>query len=107
VEYCNGTKDTYWANLRRSNGHEEPYNVKYWALGNECYGEWQVAQSTKEDYAKKAYQWAKALKLLDPNINLILCGELGYVECTPSFSSSPSPPPVLSQLNAQSRSAPP
>jgi len=91
VEYCNGTKDTYWANLRRSNGHEEPYNVKYWALGNEYYGEWQVAQSTKEDYAKKEYQWAKALKLLDPNINLIPCGELGYVECTPSFSSSPSP----------------
>ncbi|KAF8249106.1 Arabinosidase C [Wilcoxina mikolae CBS 423.85] len=80
VEYCNGTKDTYYANLRRANGREEPYNVKYWALGNECYGEWQVAQMTKEDYAKKAYQWAKALKLLDPSICLILCGELGYVE---------------------------
>jgi len=35
---------------------------------------------TKEDYAKKAYQWAKALKLMDPSIHLILCGELGYVE---------------------------
>jgi alpha-N-arabinofuranosidase len=35
VEYCNGTKDTYYANLRRKNGHPEPYNVKYWALGNE------------------------------------------------------------------------
>lgn len=33
---------------------------------------------TKEDYAKKAYQWAKALKLLDPSITLILCGETGY-----------------------------
>lgn len=33
---------------------------------------------TKEDYAKKAYQWAKALKLLDPSIVLILCGETGY-----------------------------
>lgn len=32
---------------------------------------------TKEDYAKKAYQWAKALKLLDPTITLILCGETG------------------------------
>lgn len=32
---------------------------------------------TKEDYAKKAYQWAKALKLLDPSITLILCGETG------------------------------
>lgn len=33
---------------------------------------------TKEDYAKKAWQWAKALKLLDPTITLILCGETGY-----------------------------
>src|ERR1700761_6073325 len=33
---------------------------------------------TKEDYAKKAYQWAKALKLLDPSITLILCGETGH-----------------------------
>jgi alpha-N-arabinofuranosidase len=33
---------------------------------------------TKEDYAKKAYQWAKALKLLDPSITTILCGETGY-----------------------------
>jgi alpha-N-arabinofuranosidase len=33
---------------------------------------------TKEDYAKKAYQWAKALKLLDPSITLILCGETGF-----------------------------
>ncbi|KAM7189910.1 putative alpha-L-arabinofuranosidase C [Naviculisporaceae sp. PSN 640] len=78
VEYCNGTKDTYYANLRRKNGRQEPYNVKYWALGNEVYGAWQVAQMTKEDYAKKAYQWAKALKLLDPSIQLILCGESGF-----------------------------
>ncbi|KAF2870761.1 glycoside hydrolase superfamily [Massariosphaeria phaeospora] len=78
LEYCNSTQDTHYANLRRKNGREEPYNVKYWALGNECYGPWQVAQLTKEDYAKKAYQWAKALKLLDPTITLILCGETGY-----------------------------
>jgi alpha-N-arabinofuranosidase len=52
--------------------------VKYWALGNECWGPWQVEQMTKEDYAKKAYQWAKALKLQDPTITTILCGETGY-----------------------------
>src|SRR5882672_6512748 len=42
VEYCNGTGDTYYANLRRQNGREQPYNVKYWCLGNEMYGEWQI-----------------------------------------------------------------
>lgn len=78
VEYCNGTKDTYYANLRRQNGHEEPYRVKYWALGNEIWGPWQVEQMTKEDYAKKATQWAKALRLLDPSLCLILCGETGH-----------------------------
>ncbi|KAI4615297.1 uncharacterized protein J4E88_010454 [Alternaria novae-zelandiae] len=78
LEYCNSDRDTYYANLRRKNGREKPYNVKYWALGNECWGPWQVEQMTKEDYAKKAYQWAKALKLLDPTIVTILCGETGY-----------------------------
>ncbi|KAI5928067.1 glycoside hydrolase superfamily [Camillea tinctor] len=77
VEYCNGTRDTHYANLRRANGHPEPYRVKYWALGNECWGPWQVEQMTKEDYAKKAVQWAKALRLLDPDICLILCGQDG------------------------------
>ncbi|KAF2188040.1 glycoside hydrolase family 51 protein [Zopfia rhizophila CBS 207.26] len=78
LEYCNSTQNTYYANLRRQNGREKPYNVKYWALGNEMWGPWQVGQMTKEDYAKRAYQWAKALKLLDPSIVLILCGETGY-----------------------------
>ncbi|KAF2744378.1 glycoside hydrolase family 51 protein [Sporormia fimetaria CBS 119925] len=78
LEYCNSNQDTYYANLRRKNGTEKPYNVKYWALGNECYGPWQVEQFTKEDYAKRAYQWAKAMKLLDPSITLILCGESGF-----------------------------
>ncbi|KAF3018440.1 hypothetical protein E8E14_005561 [Neopestalotiopsis sp. 37M] len=77
LEYCNGDRDTHYANLRRKNGHEEPYKVKYWALGNEIWGPWQVEQDTKEGYAKKAIQWAKALKLLDPSIQLILCGRDG------------------------------
>ncbi|KIW73272.1 hypothetical protein PV04_01404 [Phialophora macrospora] len=77
VEYCNGTKDTYYANLRRKNGHPDPYKVKYWALGNEVWGPWQVNQMTQEAYAERALQWAKALKLLDPSIQLILCGKEG------------------------------
>ncbi|KAH7324318.1 glycoside hydrolase superfamily [Stachybotrys elegans] len=80
VEYCNSDRNSYYANMRRKNGREKPYNVKYWALGNEVWGPWQVEQMTKEDYAKKAYQWAKALKLLDPSITLILCGETGHAE---------------------------
>jgi alpha-L-arabinofuranosidase len=77
LDYCNGTRDTYYANLRRKNGHEEPYDVKYWALGNEMWGEWQINQMTAEAYAEQAYQWAKALKLIDPSIQLVLCGREG------------------------------
>lgn len=77
VEYCNSDKNTYYANLRRKNGHEEPYRVKYWALGNEMWGAWQIGQMTQELYAVQATQWAKALKLLDPEITLILCGKEG------------------------------
>lgn len=77
IEYCNSTANTYYANLRRKNGHPEPYNVKYWGLGNEVWGPWQVGQMTQEDYSKKAAEWAKAIKLLDPNVKLISCGCTG------------------------------
>jgi alpha-N-arabinofuranosidase len=77
VEYCNGAGDTYWANLRRANGHAEPYGVRYWGLGNEMYGDWQIGQRSAADYATQARQWAKALKLLDPGIRLVSCGQTG------------------------------
>ncbi|KAE9394577.1 glycoside hydrolase family 51 protein [Gymnopus androsaceus JB14] len=80
LEYCNSSANTHYANLRRSNGHPEPYNVKYWSLGNEVWGPWQVGQMESQDYAKKAFQWAKAMKLLDPKIELISCGETGCTD---------------------------
>ncbi|GHO83955.1 alpha-N-arabinofuranosidase [Dictyobacter formicarum] len=80
VEYCNGTGDTYWANLRRQNGHPEPYNVKYWGLGNEMYGSWQIGRLSAEDYVKKAREFAKVMKWTDPSIQLVGCGETGWTE---------------------------
>ncbi|KAH8092187.1 glycoside hydrolase [Cristinia sonorae] len=78
IEYCNGTGDTYYANLRRKNtGKDEPHNVKYWALGNEVWGWWQVGQETASAYAVRARQWAHAIKLIDPNVKLVGCGETG------------------------------
>jgi alpha-N-arabinofuranosidase len=78
VEYCNGTGNTYWANLRRQNGHEEPYNIKYWGLGNELYGGWQLGASSAEDYVKKGREFAKVMLLTDPSIELISCGQNGW-----------------------------
>ncbi|GHO49270.1 alpha-N-arabinofuranosidase [Ktedonospora formicarum] len=78
VEYCNGTGNTYWANLRRQNGHEEPYNVVYWGLGNEMYGRWQIGMLSAEDYVKKAIEFAKVMQWTDPNIQFISCGLNGW-----------------------------
>jgi alpha-N-arabinofuranosidase len=80
VEYCNGTGDTYWANLRRENGHEEPYNVKYWGLGNEMYGEWQIGALSAEDYVRKAREFAKVMRWTDPSIELVGCGLSGLTD---------------------------
>ena len=78
IEYCNGTGDTHWANLRRANGHPEPYNVRYWGLGNEMYGEWQVGALSAEEYVREATRWARAIKMLDPEAKLISCGLNGW-----------------------------
>lgn len=80
VEYCNGTGNTYWANLRREHGHPEPYKVKYWGLGNEMYGSWQIGALNAEDYIKKAREFAKVMKWTDPSIQLASCGQFGWNE---------------------------
>ena len=77
VEYCNGDGDTYWASRRRANGHAEPYGVRYWGLGHEMYGEGPTGRRTAAEYVGQARRWAKALKLLDPGIRLISCGQTG------------------------------
>jgi len=80
VEYCNGTSNTYWANLRRQNGHEQPYNIKYWGLGNEMWGNWQIGMLSAQDYVKKAIEFAKVMKWVDPSIQLVSCGQNGWSE---------------------------
>jgi alpha-N-arabinofuranosidase len=74
VEYCNGTGDTHYANLRRKYGHAQPYNVRYWGLGNEVYGIWQIGHKNAEDYAKFALESGKWMKWVDPTIKLVACG---------------------------------
>jgi alpha-N-arabinofuranosidase len=78
VEYCNSAADTYWAKRRRGSGHEAPYRVKYWGLGNEMYGEWQVGAVSAEEYVRDATRWARAIRMLDPQAKLISCGMNGW-----------------------------
>ena len=39
IEYANGDVSTEWGAKRAENGHPEPFNMKYIALGNENWGE--------------------------------------------------------------------
>ncbi len=78
VEYCNGTGNTFWANLRRQHGHAESYGVRYWGLGNEMYGEWQIGSLPPQAYVERAREFAKVMKWTDPTIKLISCGQSGW-----------------------------
>jgi len=74
VEYCNHPKGSYWSDLRRSHGYEEPHNFKTWCLGNEMDGPWQIGHKTAEEYGRVAVETAKLMKWVDPSIELVACG---------------------------------
>ena len=74
LEYCNSPGNTHYAKLRVKNGHPEPYRVKYWGVGNENYGEWQVGHRSAKEYAKVLREYAKFMKVVDPNIKIIAVG---------------------------------
>lgn len=78
VEYCNVEKGTYYSDLRRKYGSEEPYKVKYWGLGNEVDGPWQMGHKSPEDYAKVAIETAKLMRWIDKDIKLIASGSSNY-----------------------------
>lgn len=70
VEYCNGTQDTALVKLRRQHGFDAPHNVKYWGIGNEVDGHWQIGAKTPEEYARAYLEFAKVMKWVDPTIKL-------------------------------------
>ncbi|MDR2953538.1 MAG: hypothetical protein LBV43_00465 [Prevotella sp.] len=81
VDYCNGTENTYYANLRRSHGYPEPFNVKYWALGNEEAAEPDAGRhQDPHKYVEDVWHFIKLMKLTDPSIKLIANGESQHTE---------------------------
>ncbi|GGD45859.1 alpha-N-arabinofuranosidase [Microbacterium faecale] len=74
LEYCNGAGDTHFANLRRANGSDEPYDIKMWCLGNEMDGPWQIGHKTAEEYGRIAAETARAMRMMDPDLVLVACG---------------------------------
>lgn len=78
VEYVNESRHTYWADQRRKNGRDKPYGVKYWGLGNEIDGPWQLGHKNAEDYTKFALEAAKAMRRADESIALIASGSSNF-----------------------------
>lgn len=74
VEYCNFPGGTYWSDLRIKNGHKDPYKIKYWCIGNEMDGSWQVGHLEANDYGKKALEAIKFMKATDSTIKTVVCG---------------------------------
>ncbi|MCA9836703.1 MAG: hypothetical protein KC422_07305 [Trueperaceae bacterium] len=71
LEYCNGTKDTHLVKLRKEHGYENPHNIKFWSIGNEVDGPWQIGMKTPEEYARAYAEYAKVMKWTDPSIKLL------------------------------------
>jgi len=74
VEYCNVEGGTRWSDLRRQHVVEKPYSIKYWCLGNEMDGPWQLGHMPAKEYGLKARDAALQMRTVDPSIKLVACG---------------------------------
>jgi len=74
LEYANIRGGTAWSDLRMAHGRREPFGIGMWCLGNEMDGPWQLGHSTAEDYATIASTTARAMRQLDPSVELVVCG---------------------------------
>lgn len=77
LEYSNIRSGTALSDMRVANGHAEPHNVRVWCLGNEMDGPWQLGHSTAYEYGKIAAQTASAMRQIDPDLELVVCGSSG------------------------------
>ncbi len=74
VEYCNHPGGTFYSDMRIANGYTEPHRIKTWSLGNEMDGIWQMGHKTADEYGRLATETANAMKWVDPEIELVVCG---------------------------------
>jgi alpha-N-arabinofuranosidase len=74
LEYANIRSGTSLSDQRIANGTSEPHNVRMWCLGNEMDGPWQLGHGTARDYAQLASKTARAMRQVDPDLELVVCG---------------------------------
>src|SRR3569833_2459453 len=68
VEYCIEASETKKNNLRRSHGYEQPHNVKFWCVGNEMDGPWQIGHMEAREYGIKAADAARQMRAVDDSV---------------------------------------
>ena len=74
LEYANHPGGTRLSDLRRSHGAKEPFDIRMWCLGNEMDGPWQTGHKTSTEYGRLAAETARAMRMLDPGLELVACG---------------------------------
>ena len=74
VEYCNGSASSEWGAKRAANGHAEPYAIRYWGVGNEMFGDWQLGHVPVQEYTARHNEFSRAMKAADDTIELIAVG---------------------------------
>lgn len=77
VEYANGAPDTHWGRIRAANGNREPFKVKWWCVGNEMYGNWQLGYMQLNHYVLKHNWIEEMMRKVDPTIKTIAVGSVG------------------------------
>jgi alpha-N-arabinofuranosidase len=76
VEYANGAATTPMGKWRAANGHPQPYHVRFWGIGNEPWGDYQMGSMALDQYELKHNLFAKAMRSVDPSITLIAGGAM-------------------------------
>lgn len=84
-EYANHPGGTAWSDLRAEHGAGSPYGLKLWCLGNELDGPWQIGHKTAAEYGRLAAETARAMRMVEPDLELVACGSSG--SGMPTFGS--------------------
>jgi len=91
VEYLNGPATSEWGAKRAANGHPEPYRIKFWNIGNEPYGAWQIGVTTQDYYTLKHRRFAARMVAVDPTITLLASGAMPDQEKNTQVKQNLSP----------------
>ena len=74
IEYCNHPGGSYYSDLRKAHGYEKPHDIRFWCIGNEMDGPWQICRKTAAEYGRIAQETGKVMRWVDDAIELAACG---------------------------------